>query len=663
MPNLIGQSIGRYHILEQLGEGGMATVYKARDLNLERDVAVKVIRTDIFGSSILERMLKRFQREGRTLGKLTHPNIVPILDFGDYNGAPYLVMPYLPGGTLKQKMKGQIPYHQAVQMLMPVAQALVHAHQQGIIHRDVKPANILITRTGELMLSDFGIARIIDSEETRDLTSTGVGIGTPEYMAPEQGMGQADERSDIYALGIVLYEMVTGRIPFRANTPMAILLKKNQESLTRPTQFAPDLPQAMENVLIKALARKPDDRYESVGEMLSAMEMILGGVVTNGKQHTSPTKTQSVQSSKKTRDTLATMEQIDTNATIEQGKEPTADDAPMARLQNPVTITLKQQPQSNILRYWPLALGGLLLVCVFLVGLVILSQQGLVSRKPSEVTETPTIASVHTPPTPTTIFRSPTETQVIPSPSPALGIGSVWTSSVDGMMMLYIPAGEFTMGSNDGQQDEKPAHNVYLDAYWMDKTEVTNSMYAKCVQAGRCVLPRSSSSNTRNNYYGNVEYENFPVVYVTRDNAQTYCEWANRRLATEAEWEKAARGTDSRRYPWGNEEPTDLLLNIKIQDTTQVGSYQRGASFYGLLDMGGNVWEWASDWYSSSYYSNSPQANPLGPDSGIKFVARGGGWLDMLGGLFVHAKTTYRGGFYTTYSDVHLGFRCARSVP
>ena len=269
--NLLGQFLGRYHILEQLGEGGMATVYKARDLNLERDVAVKVIRAENFGSAILERILKRFEREAKSLARLTHPHIVPILDYGETNGAPYLVMPYLPGGTLKGRLKGPIPYREAVQMLIPIAQALVHAHGQGIIHRDIKPSNILITRTGEPMLSDFGIAKILDTEETRDLTSTGVGIGTPEYMAPEQGMGQADERADIYALGIVLYEMITGRIPFRADTPMAILLKKNQEPLPRPSQFVPGLPSSVENVLIKALARDPNNRYQAMRELLDAL--------------------------------------------------------------------------------------------------------------------------------------------------------------------------------------------------------------------------------------------------------------------------------------------------------------------------------------------------------------------------------------------------------
>jgi len=274
MTDLTGQSLGRYHLVEQLGEGGMAAVYRARDLNLERDVAVKVIRTDVFGSTVMEQLLKRFQREGRALGKLTHPNIVPILDYGEHEGVPYLVMPYLPGGTLKQRYKGPMPYRDAVQLLIPIAQALVHAHQQGIIHRDIKPANILITSTGEPMLSDFGIARIIQSEETQGLTTTGVGIGTPEYMAPEQGMGQADERSDIYALGILLYELVTGRIPFHADTPMAILLKKSQEPLPRPSQYVPDLPYSVETCLIKALERDPDHRNQTMKEFLDALRRL-----------------------------------------------------------------------------------------------------------------------------------------------------------------------------------------------------------------------------------------------------------------------------------------------------------------------------------------------------------------------------------------------------
>jgi len=279
MSNLIGQSLGRYQILEQLGEGGMATVYKARDTNLNRDVAVKIIRTDIFGPAILQRLLERFKREGQALAKLTHPNIVTVLEYGEHEGAPYLVMPYFPGGTLKSQAKKPIPYLDAVRLLIPIAQALAHAHDQGIIHRDVKPANILITSTGEPMLSDFGIAKLLEDQETRELTGTGVGIGTPEYMAPEQGMGQADERADIYALGIVFYELVTGQIPYRADTPMAMLIKKREEPLPRPKIFIPSLPSSVENVLIKALAHDPQNRYQTAREFASILERLSRGEI------------------------------------------------------------------------------------------------------------------------------------------------------------------------------------------------------------------------------------------------------------------------------------------------------------------------------------------------------------------------------------------------
>ena len=163
MTNLIGQSLGRYHILEQLGEGGMAVVYKAYDTRLESDVAVKVIRTENLPQSGMDRALKRFEREAKALAKLTHSNIVKVLDYGEYEGKPYLVMPFLPGGTLKEQLKGKpMPWQEAARLLIPIARALAYAHSEGMIHRDVKPSNILITKTGDPMLTDFGIAKIID---------------------------------------------------------------------------------------------------------------------------------------------------------------------------------------------------------------------------------------------------------------------------------------------------------------------------------------------------------------------------------------------------------------------------------------------------------------------------------------------------------------------
>ena len=260
MPDLIGQSLGRYHILEQLGEGGMATVYKAYDTRLETDVAVKVIRTENILPSVLGRSLKRFEREAKSLARLTHPNIVKVTDYGEFEGKPYLVMEYLPGGTLRERMKqGPLSWQDAVRLLIPIGQALEYAHEQNIIHRDVKPSNILLTSKGQPMLTDFGVAKLFDMEETADLTGTGMGVGTPEYMAPEQWTGGATAQSDIYTLGVVFYEAVTGRKPYTADTPVALLLKQANDPLPRPKQFVSNLPSSIERVLLKALAKDPGE--------------------------------------------------------------------------------------------------------------------------------------------------------------------------------------------------------------------------------------------------------------------------------------------------------------------------------------------------------------------------------------------------------------------
>jgi serine/threonine protein kinase len=275
MTHLTGQSIGRYHILDQLGEGGMAIVYKAFDTRLERDVAVKVIRTERLTIETMGKTLKRFEREAKALAKLTHPNIVPITDYGEHDGKPYLVMPYLPGGTLKQQLGGkQIPWQDAIRLLLPVTRALHYAHQQGIVHRDVKPANILITQSGEPMLTDFGIAKILlDTEDTFELTGTGMGIGTPEYMSPEQFQGtNVDARTDVYALGVVLYEMVTGRKPYQADTPAAVLIKQATDPLPRPKSFTSNLPDAVERILLKALSKQTGDRYQDMHQFSRALE-------------------------------------------------------------------------------------------------------------------------------------------------------------------------------------------------------------------------------------------------------------------------------------------------------------------------------------------------------------------------------------------------------
>lgn len=229
---------------------------------------------------------------------------------------------------------------------------------------------------------------------------------------------------------------------------------------------------------------------------------------------------------------------------------------------------------------------------------------------------------------------------------------------------MLVPAGEFLMGSASSDSaaasDEKPQHKVYLDAYLIDRTPVTNAMYAKCVAAGACRPPWGSGSAERSQYYGDPRYADYPVIYVSWEDAQAYCKWAGGRLPTEAEWEKAARGTDGRLYPWGNEPPDAQRCNFneKSRDTTPVGAYPAGASPYGVLDMAGNVWEWMADWYDEKYYASAPMRNPQGPSSGKLRVMRGGCWMNFDGPDMCAAN---RLPDLPETSTACIGFRCVRS--
>lgn len=276
MENLIGKSLSHYQILEQLGEGGMATVFKAYDTNLEREVAIKIIRREAFPPEQSDQLLKRFEREAKSLARMSHPNIVKVLDYGEYGNSPYLVLEYLPGGTLKDKLGKPMPWQEAVRLLLPIAEALDYAHSQNIVHRDVKPGNILLTQRGQPMLSDFGIAKLLEGGDTQTLTGTGMGIGTPEYMAPEQWSGKVSPQTDIYALGVVFYELVTGHKPYTANTPAEILLKQATEPLPRPMSFVPGLPEDVERVLEKALSKDPLERYPTMQAFAQALEDLPG---------------------------------------------------------------------------------------------------------------------------------------------------------------------------------------------------------------------------------------------------------------------------------------------------------------------------------------------------------------------------------------------------
>lgn len=245
---------------------------------------------------------------------------------------------------------------------------------------------------------------------------------------------------------------------------------------------------------------------------------------------------------------------------------------------------------------------------------------------------------------------------VVEEVSPAGESGSRIRSK-DGMEMVYVPEGTFMMGRNASYSDEHPARDVYLDAYWIDKYEVTNEQYAKCIAAGKCTNPHESAAYyAQNNYYENSSGVDYPVIFVDWYQAKSYCEWVGGDLPTEAQWEKAARGTDGRKYPWGNQEPDSSYANYdnrSMGDTSKIGSFEKGASPYGAMDMAGNVWEWVNDWWADKY-DETDTINPQGPTNGEQKVMRGGSWWNN--SAFI--RTQYRNEARPNDADDFSGFRC-----
>ena len=269
-----GQMLGPYRIINQIGQGGMATVYKAYQPSMDRHVAVKVLPSQLAEST---EFVKRFQQEARTIARLEHPHILPVFDYGESDGTAYFVMRYLEAGTLKDRMvEGRpLPINEIDRIFTQLTDALSYAHSHGVIHRDLKPANALVDSAGNLFLTDFGIAKLLESASPR-LTQTDAIMGTPAYISPEQAQAQTvDQRSDIYSLGIILYEMVTGRVPFTADTPLAIILKHISDPMPLPSLLKPDIPASIERVILKALAKEPEDRFATAAEFLSAWKRAL----------------------------------------------------------------------------------------------------------------------------------------------------------------------------------------------------------------------------------------------------------------------------------------------------------------------------------------------------------------------------------------------------
>ena len=271
MADLSGKKLGPYSVMERIGLGGMATVYKAYHEAMDRYVAIKVLSHDH------PEFLKRFDREAKTVAKLQHPHILPVFDYGEYERVSYLVMPYIASGSLKEYIRQGPPLNldEIARIFTQLCEALDYAHNAGVLHRDIKPDNVMFDDNGNVLLADFGLTRLMESDIDEGLTGSGI-VGTPFYLSPEQAQEQPlDARSDIYSLGIMLYEMVTGRVPFIANTAVNVILSHVNDTPEKPKKFRSDLPQAAEEVILKALEKQPKNRWKSAGAMAREFRQAL----------------------------------------------------------------------------------------------------------------------------------------------------------------------------------------------------------------------------------------------------------------------------------------------------------------------------------------------------------------------------------------------------
>jgi serine/threonine-protein kinase len=348
VPTLIGRQIGQYHVLSLLGHGGMATVYRARQASVEREVAIKFLPESLAADSTLR---ARFAQEAKTIAALQHPHILPLFDYGEDDGQPYLVMRLVDGGSLDDRLQaGRMPEAEILRLAEQIAAALDYAHARQVIHRDLKPGNILLDTHGEAYLSDFGIAKLLSS--TQNLTGSGL-IGTPHYMAPEQIRGQADARVDVYALGVIVYQALVGEMPYSGDT-FEVLNKKLTEPPRPPVELIPDFSPALEAVLLKALALDLDERYASAGELARDLRAAMAGL------HDLPTREHTAAS---TRDHLASPTEAATPLETAAGVAAFTEIAPTrAAVSSPTAV--RPSPASSPLR-WIIpaaALGGVVLV-------------------------------------------------------------------------------------------------------------------------------------------------------------------------------------------------------------------------------------------------------------------------------------------------------------
>ena len=612
MPLTPGQVLNnRYRIAKMVEQTNFGATYRAYDLTMKTACLLEEVFDTGSGRAAFEHHAPR-------LLNLQHQHLARINDTFSLPGhSMYLAMEISEGDSLQAQLDqtaGPLPMAQALLWITKICDALTYLHNQQppLVHCNLSPANIYVLKDGRPVLTGLGAMSVYDAQ-TRSLPITHAIV--PGFSPPEQyGKGKIDSRSDVYALGATLYALLTAKL-----LPESALIKgKDVATPLAVHEINPQIDQSVSAAIRQATQIDPDKRFASIAEFKQAL--------TEGPQ---PAKAASPPPPKKEKRSL---------------------------------------PVKKLLR----ALLKVILILALLGGLVAGGWfaypyiRRMLVKAPAS-TDIPTqTATLEVQPTPTftalpTQTEEPTATpEPEDTPTPALPPGLFEDDF--GVKMALVPAGPFTMGSDEGEPAEGPVHEVTLDAFYIDQYEVTNASYQVCVDAGACQPPLELRSKRQADYYENPDFADYPVIYVDWDMAVAYCEWRGGRLPTEAEWEKAARGEDARPYPWGEQAASCSIANFWndelncLADVKRVGSFPENVSPYQVFDMAGNVWEWVLDWFSETYYADSPAENPTGPESGTHRVMRGGSWSNGAKSI----RTTTRGRNLPQNGYHDIGIRCVR---
>jgi formylglycine-generating enzyme required for sulfatase activity/predicted Ser/Thr protein kinase len=594
---LIGTRLGKYIILEKLGKGGKGVVLKVMDTLEEREKAVKMVPPRIADSPVA---FKELKREINTAACIIHPHVVKVLGLEEVESQFFIVMEYIEGRSLEQILadskEGKLEESQVIDIMKKLALGLLETHKKNVIHRDIKPSNVMLTPDGQVKILDFGISYQVTTSMT-ELVGEHHRTGTWPYMAPEQlSTRYGRENNQVDIWGF-------GVTMYQLLTGKFPFINKDQikDRNEKPYELA-GVSRKARYVVLKCLEKARKNRFQNMEEVLAALNAVTMAKVT-------------------------------------------------------AKIKVKKAPPIK----WMLMAASILVLVVlsvFLFNRLMPGDKPPVKKQEQVKTDVPVETSGQS----EKKIEDSKETAVekIAKKVYKNEKGFMEADYGDGIKMVYIPAGTFTMGSND-DDDEKPPHEVFLDGYWLGKTEVTVGQYKAFISdTGHESLSASVSKYSPS--------DNHPVVYVSWDNAVAYFKWLSNKkglsfkLPTEAQWEKAARGTNSKKYPWGDHDPYYNKKYYANYDpgnyeedgyryNAPVGSYPQGASPYGLLDMAGNVWEWCYDWYGP--YNLGYQKNPTGPKSGTYRVLRGGSWGYNAVGL----RCSFRNSGRPSSRNIIAGFR------